>query len=265
MVVRFINNIVIDSKINSELTPDKSKRIPLEYFAVSRCLQQRAEGLYERLVFDENLCALVLTWEETGLLAAITDSTERDPRVSETAQELLQHKGLFELLHTNAGVNWLTQHEIRNRASQFLSEQRKEPGPVEKPITSEKERITLNDTLDHVLAIERTRQDKGLPPDPVLSQIRGGLYMRMRLPQDALAAYEDAERLQLERGLPPDPGLWWDYALALYDVGNRGRACTFVHMAKRLYEEREMPVPLELDEFIINNCSGGGRAGTGGE
>ena len=93
---------------------------------------------------------------------------------------------------------------------------------------------------------ERLRRQQGLPPDPDLAKNRGVVYRQLGRLDDALAEYDEAERLRKEQGLPPDPAILFNRALVHLVKGDTSEACRLAREAKRLCEQQRLPVPPQV-------------------
>ncbi|UJB70334.1 TIR domain-containing protein [Acaryochloris sp. 'Moss Beach'] len=123
-IIRFVNNLLIDIGINEMLVSNQSmKIIPVEYFAITRCLQQRWPNIYSSLVGSNELCQIVLAWDSEALRRAAS-SSEREN--SDLAEILLSEPELLTLLQTSHGYKWLSNNATRSEAIQFLNTQRQD-------------------------------------------------------------------------------------------------------------------------------------------
>lgn len=122
--VRFVNNLLIDLAINRDLaTSGAMSEIGLEYFAVSRCLQQRWPAAFSLLNFSSQLCEAVAQWRDEDIK---TEAGSEDTDRASMAASLLADRDLLELLRSDQGRGWLTNEPLRGATVQFLRTQRQE-------------------------------------------------------------------------------------------------------------------------------------------
>jgi hypothetical protein len=120
-VIRFLNNILIDLAINSELADAaKMERIPIDYFAISRCLEHRWPEVFEHLAMSTELADEVASWDLT-IAASRAERSGPDARV---AASLISDKRLSDLLLSDRGKSWLRNSELRVDSIGFLRTQR---------------------------------------------------------------------------------------------------------------------------------------------
>jgi hypothetical protein len=121
-VIRFVNNILIDLAITSELA-DASlmERIPLDYFAISRCLEHRWPEVFSLLAESTQVADDVSTWE----LPSLPGRAEASGPEARIAGSLLSDRRLAELLFSNRGKSWLKNPELRIASVGFLRTQRR--------------------------------------------------------------------------------------------------------------------------------------------
>jgi hypothetical protein len=121
--VRFVNNLLIDSAINKYLSSKKEmEEIPIEYFAISRSLQQRWQDVFSILITSDELCVEISTWKFADIEKyAATEAGEK----SQVATNLITDKNLQNLMFSKEGKAWLGNNTIRRAATQFLRSQRK--------------------------------------------------------------------------------------------------------------------------------------------
>ncbi|ESA37760.1 kap family p-loop domain protein [Leptolyngbya sp. Heron Island J] len=122
--VRFVNNLLIDLAINQNLAASGTmSEIALEYFAVSRCLQQRWPQVFSTLMIAEQLCRELA---ESDVEAIRREAKRDDPDRANVATSLLADRDLLKLLQSKQGREWLRNGEIRRATIQFLRTQRQE-------------------------------------------------------------------------------------------------------------------------------------------
>jgi hypothetical protein len=130
--IRFINNILIDLAINTELAGSSVKEIPVEFFAVSRCLQQRWPSVFSVLMGSVELSEEVAQWDRAAMREG---SNSSEPNRAEVARAFLSDRNLETLLLGRAGKSWLTEPEARNGSVNFLrSQQRISPRESEEMV-----------------------------------------------------------------------------------------------------------------------------------
>lgn len=121
-LIRFVNNILIDYAISSDL-PEFSEKggIPLRFFVVSRCLEHQWPEVFAALVAPGELAEEVAKW---------TPDTYRDhangtgPRAS-VAAKLLADPELRRILTGPQGRDWLTDPVLREASVSFLLTQQR--------------------------------------------------------------------------------------------------------------------------------------------
>jgi hypothetical protein len=127
-VIRFANNLLIDRAINIEL---KTTIIPVEFFAISRYLQQRCPEIFDLLTRSDELARKVSEWDAEAVRTHAAGGETQRPAVL-----LLADPNLQALLLGTAGKKWLAGSSLRHESVHFLrSQQRLPPGggpPVRK-------------------------------------------------------------------------------------------------------------------------------------
>jgi hypothetical protein len=110
-------------------------KVPLGMFAVSRALQHRWSSVHRLLELAEKaLAETVVSWKESG----IPNPDEPNSGLSEdegaAASAMNKSPGLKSLLHSPAGIEWLTDESGRVAAAQFVRKHKREPiqHPVDK-------------------------------------------------------------------------------------------------------------------------------------
>lgn len=122
--VRFVNNLLIDQAINRTLASSGTmSEIALEYFAVSRCLQQRWPQIFSLLILSELLCIKIAQWDTDAIRE---EASSGDTDQSRLASSLVADRDLFDLLKSQQGTEWLTNGDVRRATVQFLRTQRQE-------------------------------------------------------------------------------------------------------------------------------------------
>jgi hypothetical protein len=124
--IRFINNLLIDIGISSQLVElEIMTAIPVGYFAVSRCLQQRWPDTFSTLSRSNDVCQAVVKWGRSRVDIRQGTASGSEEQAS-LATKLLTDQDLFDLLNSDQGGLWLSNQSIRNAAIQFLRSQRQE-------------------------------------------------------------------------------------------------------------------------------------------
>lgn len=119
--VRFVNNLLVDAAINRQLVENEgANEIPIEYFALSRCLDQVWPRVFASLSSSDEMCEAVVKWLTEGFPAGDID----DLRLSELRTVLKENGKLNQLMKTPEGMNWLHNRADRRAAAQFLSTER---------------------------------------------------------------------------------------------------------------------------------------------
>jgi len=122
-IIRFINNILIDLAINTDLAEAAlMERIPIEFFALSRFLQQRWPGVFSTLMTFDQLAEEVAGWDRDAMRANVAAS---DPYRAALATGLLSDLGLQSLLLGPQGKPWLINSSLRHASVNFLRSQQR--------------------------------------------------------------------------------------------------------------------------------------------
>lgn len=139
--IRFLNNLIVDSAIYTELFPNDPDTSPLGALAICRSLQQRWKDVYAILLRTPQLCNEVYTWDDKNVLADAR--TSEDPSTSKVANEIANDLSLDALLYSTYGNEWLqdeglrikcTQYiETRSRATDTIDEETTPPDPLPPP------------------------------------------------------------------------------------------------------------------------------------
>lgn len=124
-VVRFVNNILIDMSISESLFQEKKiEQIELEYFAISRCIQQQWPNEFNQFVGSDELCNEVSSWNWDRISDLVRSGSVE---YAGLANAFFSNRQLFKLLlETKQGTNWLQNSSKRNSAIYFLQTKRKE-------------------------------------------------------------------------------------------------------------------------------------------
>jgi hypothetical protein len=121
-VIRFLNNILVDLAISSQLPRDSEMEgIPIEYFAITRCLEQRWPKIFDQLAASVLLASDVADWEISSL-ASHLDAKNSNASI---AASLMTDDRLAELLLSKHGKSWLKNEDLRRGSIEFLRTQRK--------------------------------------------------------------------------------------------------------------------------------------------
>jgi hypothetical protein len=211
-VIRFINNVLVDLAINADLA-DRSimERIPVEFFALSRCVEQRWPELFSALVSSDELAEEAATWDRAAMRAN-ADSNEHQ-RAS-LAASLLSDRNLQTLFRSAQGKSWLTESALRTASVNFLRAQQR---------VSEKDKVEVVRRYDAFMSY--AQEDRGEVSRIAEILTDSGLSLFM---DTALTPGVDW-RLELERGLADSRGI-----------------CVFVGPSARLSNWREKEVELAL-------------------
>lgn len=121
-VIRFINNILIDMAISSELTAAASaEEIPLDFFAITRCLEHRWPEVYVQLTTSDHLAEEVALWQPASL-ASRAEGPGPQTRIAEL---LDSDQRLAALPLSDRGRLWLSDSDLRSASVSFLVKQRR--------------------------------------------------------------------------------------------------------------------------------------------
>jgi hypothetical protein len=113
-LVRFVNNVLIDVEISKRaLKP----AVPLEFFAITRCLQLRWRHFYDEVVLNRETAAFAA---QTGNDEWLKKAEEVHSPFASTAKQLLSSQGLAKLVESEPCQRWLSDHDTRERAVLFL-------------------------------------------------------------------------------------------------------------------------------------------------
>ena len=135
-MVRFVNNILIDLAVCGELAAKGEQVvIPVEFFAVSRCLEQHWPQVFRVVTTLEGLPAEIAGWSDEEMAVQSRDEGGR----GEMARNLRNSPDLVALFRTEPGQAWLLKNETRRASIDFLKTERQaEPetdGKLNVPVT----------------------------------------------------------------------------------------------------------------------------------
>ena len=116
--IRFLNNLIIDKAIYTEIFPDEGDVNPLGAIAISRSLQQHWPDVYGILVNSQEHCDRLATWEDEELFTSAQGS--EDSEVAVLANRIAEDPRLDALLFSTFGTEWLEDECLRVRCSQYL-------------------------------------------------------------------------------------------------------------------------------------------------
>jgi KAP family P-loop domain/TIR domain len=121
-LIRFVNNILIDYAISSDLSEfTEMGGIPVRFFAVSRCLEHQWPEVFAMLVADSELAGKVATWSPD----TYTDHASGTGPGASVAAKLLADPELRHILSGPQGQDWLTDPILRQASVSFLVTQRR--------------------------------------------------------------------------------------------------------------------------------------------
>jgi KAP family P-loop domain/TIR domain len=119
-VIRFLNNLLVDLAINSEITMKSGETpIPIQFFALSRCLQQRWPEVFAELLSSDELAQEVAAWDTSQMRSAVADDEGR----GSVASSLLSDRELKDLMMSREGTEWLKNGPMRHASVDFLRAQ----------------------------------------------------------------------------------------------------------------------------------------------
>ncbi|MBK6794654.1 MAG: TIR domain-containing protein [Anaerolineales bacterium] len=122
--IRFVNNLLIDRAINHSLAEtDEMESIPIEYFAVTRILQQQWFNIFSIIITSPEIAQEVSSWSKEQL-SQYSQSENKDR--SFLATRLLSDRLLSDLLLSTYGQSWLKDENIRNSTIGFLKHRTQE-------------------------------------------------------------------------------------------------------------------------------------------
>ena len=126
-IIRFINNLLIDREVNSNLVTDNEldENIPIELFAVTRILQQRWRSTFLALARNEKYCSFLSQFANAESFRSFKLEKEDDIQLLELIDSVRNdHRLLKLLLEDENGKSWLNDNKKRIAAIEFLKEQR---------------------------------------------------------------------------------------------------------------------------------------------
>lgn len=125
-IIRYVNNLLIDISINNVLHEKQElELIEIEYFAISRYLQQYYPNIFLQLSLSNKICKEILQWNWESILEQLT--LKEVTEYTNLAKLFYSNKELFSLLlETKEGHSWLENHSIRKSSIHFLKINREE-------------------------------------------------------------------------------------------------------------------------------------------
>lgn len=123
--IRFLNNLIIDSAIYTELFPDDPDINPLGAIAICRSLQQRWKDVYETLLRTQQLCDDVNSWRDEDEFAKARKS--EDTTIKFLSNAIADDPSLDALLYSTYGNEWLQDEDLRVKCTQYVEIQ---PSPI---------------------------------------------------------------------------------------------------------------------------------------
>jgi len=122
--IRFVNNLLIDRAINHSLAEtDEMESISIEYFAVTRILQQQWNNIFSIIITSPELAQEAATWTKEEL-SQHSQSENKDRSI--LATRLLSDRLLSDLLLSPHGQSWLKDESMRNSTIGFLKHRTQE-------------------------------------------------------------------------------------------------------------------------------------------
>jgi KAP family P-loop domain/TIR domain len=119
-VIRFVNNLLVDLAINSEIAlKSGTTPIPIQFFALSRCLQQRWPEVFAEFLSSDELAVEVAGWDRSHMRLAVSADEGRGA----VASSLLSDRELEDLMKSPEGTDWLTNRAMRQASVDFLRTQ----------------------------------------------------------------------------------------------------------------------------------------------
>jgi hypothetical protein len=126
--VRFINNLLIDTAISKALLHTEQHKInDIEYFAITRGLQLRWNDIYHKLISSEELCNELNTIDICHINMKIINKNKELLYIIQSANADINLK---KILMTSQFKNWISNHNARNFAINFLQTQRSEDDDI---------------------------------------------------------------------------------------------------------------------------------------
>jgi hypothetical protein len=173
-LVRFINNLLIDAEISSLAM---SKAVPIEVFAVTRCLQLRWRSFYDAVVLYSEAADFAANCDLAALKAAVDDKQNDH---SFLATVLLGDPQLYRFSKTTAMQEWLRSHSMREAAAMFLMDTLRDTEVGQFSRTSEVvtlvagiDELTVN-LLTDMMRREEGRYSEGHRTYPIFFQKESG-------------------------------------------------------------------------------------------
>lgn len=119
-VIRFLNNLLVDLAINSKIAmKTEAMPIPIQFFALSRCLQQHWPEVFTELMSSDDLAQEVAAWDRSQTLRAVEAGEGRGA----VASSLLSDRELRDLIKSPEGKEWLKNRAMRHESVDFLRTQ----------------------------------------------------------------------------------------------------------------------------------------------
>ncbi len=144
--IRFVNNLLVDRAIFRAIAGDKAfKEMPIEFFAVSRSLEQRWLSMFSLLSRSNEICDKVASWMPDQLPKV--ESLD-SPELKEVAGLLRIDQELIGLLATQYGIRWLSEHDRRSATIDFLQEERSEAEDVHSEVDNKYDVIVVSSSKD---------------------------------------------------------------------------------------------------------------------
>ena len=160
-VIRFINNVLIDLAINIELADAAlMERIPLNYFAISRCLEDRWPEVFTPLEASAPLAQEVSSWD----LASLSARAEKSGPEARIAASMVSDQRLAKLLLGDHGKSWLNNADLRKASIGFLRSQRR-TSSLDVAETPSRYDVTLSYSIEekpHIVELARLLNEFGL-------------------------------------------------------------------------------------------------------
>ena len=120
--IRFVNNLLIDVKIARDLKGCGSEEgIPIEFFAITRCLQQLWPEAYILLNSLNDLCKKISNW---SIEEYKNNKEYKDLEISHLISFCRSDNKLPKLLTSEHGKRWLKDKDLRNETIEFLKSTR---------------------------------------------------------------------------------------------------------------------------------------------
>lgn len=212
--IRFVNNLLIDRAINQSLAEtDEMESIPIQYFAVTRILQQQWHDVYSIIITSPEVAQEMTKWKKEELVS-LSQSDNKDRSI--IATRLLTDKLLSDLLLSTHGQSWLKDENLRTSTIGFLRHR-----------TQEAEGYSERKERKYDLFISYQRSDKEIVNTIVQFLVKSGV-----------SVFYDAVSLV--------PGMDWD--LEIRSAINNSKAiliCLGKDTNRVGYTQKEMKLALE--------------------